>query len=232
MSYLEDHRPLFSKMMDMMEQQFGAECEIVLHDLSLPYEHTIVDIRNGHVTGRDIGDGGSNLGLEVLAGTVKNGDRYNYITCLKSSRILRSSSMYIRDDDGNLVACFCINTDITEEIKFEDYLKKRNHFSLSEQAAEQQTEEFFPDNVQDLLDYLIAESQKAIDIPVESMEKDDKVNFIRLLDRKGAFLITKSSEIVCEYLGISKFSLYKYLEVVRENGGKQSAGKPAEKKNG
>jgi predicted transcriptional regulator YheO len=232
MGYLEDHRALFTKMMDMMEQQLGPNCEIVLHDLSLPYEHTIIDIRNGHVTGRSVGDGGSNLGLEVLVGTVKNGDRYNYITYLKSSRVLRSSSMYIRDENDALVACFCINNDITEEIKFEDYLKRRNHFSLSDHPAEQETEEFFPDNVQDLLGHLISESQKVIDIPVERMEKDDKINFLRHLDRKGAFLISKSSEAVCEYLGISKFSLYKYLEIIRGNGNKQPVGKVSNKKTG
>lgn len=222
MGYLEDQRVLFNKLMDMMERQLGPDCEIVLHDLSLPYENTIVDIRNGHVSGRSIGDGGTNLGLEVLQGTVKDGDRYNYITYLKSSRVLRSSSMYIQDTEGTLVGCLCINCDITQEIQFEDYLKRRNRYSLSDQPADQQTQEFFPSNVQDLLGYLISESQKVVGIPVEEMDKEGKIDFLTHLDRKGAFLITKSSETVCNYLGISKFTLYKYLEIIRENDGKHA----------
>ena len=82
------------KLLDMMENHFGKNNEIVLHDLTKDYNHTIIDIRNGHITGRSIGDCGSNLGLEVLRGTVVNGDRYNYITHTKDGKVLRSSSMY------------------------------------------------------------------------------------------------------------------------------------------
>lgn len=34
---------------------------------------------------------------------------------------------------------------------------------------------------------------------------------IDYLDRRGAFLISKSSEKVCEFFGISKYSFYSYL---------------------
>ena len=61
-----------SLIMDMMEAHFGKDVELVLHDLEADYEKTIIDIRNGEVTGRNIGDGGDNLGLEVVRGTVKD----------------------------------------------------------------------------------------------------------------------------------------------------------------
>ena len=43
----------------------------------------------------------------------------------------------------------------------------------------------------------------------------DKLKFLEYLDSKGAFLITKSSERVCEYLGISRYTLYNYLDLLR-----------------
>ena len=52
---------LLQNIMDMLENQFGSSCEVVLHDLTKDYNHTIVDIRNGHLTGREIGGCGSNL---------------------------------------------------------------------------------------------------------------------------------------------------------------------------
>ena len=67
-----------NRLVDMLEQQLGKNTEIVLHDLRNGYEHTIVDIRNGNITGRKVGGTGSNLGLEVLKGTYGNGDRYSY----------------------------------------------------------------------------------------------------------------------------------------------------------
>ena len=86
MNYMEEHKEFFEKLLTMLEEQYGPDNEIVLHDLTKPYDNTIIDIRNGHVTNRKIGDCGSNLGLEVLKGTVKDGDQYNYITYLSSSR--------------------------------------------------------------------------------------------------------------------------------------------------
>ena len=47
------------------------------------------------------------------------------------------------------------------------------------------------------------------------MNKTERIEFIRFLDEKGAFLITKSSEQICELLGISKFTFYNSLETVR-----------------
>ena len=57
-----------NKILTLIELQFGSKCEVVLHDLTKPYDHTIVDIRNGYITGRKVGDCGSNLGLEVMRG--------------------------------------------------------------------------------------------------------------------------------------------------------------------
>ena len=54
-----------------------------------------------------------------------------------------------------------------------------------------------------------------VDVPVEEMTKEDTETVLRYLDEKGAFLITKSGDKVCEFLGISKFKLYNYLNVIR-----------------
>ena len=47
------------------------------------------------------------------------------------------------------------------------------------------------------------------------MDRNDKIEFVRSLDKKGAFLISKSSDKACEYLKISRFTLYKYIDIVR-----------------
>ena len=49
------------------------------------------------------------------------------------------------------------------------------------------------------------------------MTKDEKIDFIGFLDKKGAFLITHSSERVSELLGISRFTFYNYLELYKSN---------------
>lgn len=200
------------RMMDMLEQQLGKNSEIVLHDLRNGYEHTIVDIRNGDITGRKIGGTGSNLGLEVLNGTTGNGDKYNYITKLPDGRYLRSSSLYIRDKEGEIVGCLCINTDITETLKFEQVLKEMNRCDLNTSE-----DEIFVSDVNQLLECIIKKTQEHIGKTPEDMTREDKIDFVRCLDEKGAFLITKSGERVQEYLGISKYTLYNYLDQTRNS---------------
>ena len=86
MKKLEQELLNLGKILTLIERHFGMDCEVVLHDLTKPYDHTIIDIRNGFVTSRKIGDCGSNLGLEVLKGKVKDGDRFNYITYSKDNK--------------------------------------------------------------------------------------------------------------------------------------------------
>ena len=44
------------------------------------------------------------------------------------------------------------------------------------------------------------------------MTKEDKIKVVHYLNEAGAFLITRSGDRVASVLGISKFTLYKYME--------------------
>ncbi|GAA3410572.1 helix-turn-helix transcriptional regulator [Paenibacillus hodogayensis] len=190
--------------------QFGDKCEVVLHDLTLNYDSTIIAIKNGHITDRRIGDCGSNLGLEVLRGTVKDGDRYNYITQTKEGKVLRSSSIYIKNSSGDTIGAICINLDISDLIMAENTIR-----SLTMRDTNTEVEEVFVKDVNELLDFLIKECQNEIGKPVAHMSKDEKFRAIQYLDSKGAFLIKKAGDKVCKYFDISKFTLYSYLDEVR-----------------
>ena len=80
MKTIEEALPLLKRIMKLISLTLGEECEVVLHDWSKGYEQSIIAIENGHATNREIGDCGSNLGLEVMRGTIKDGDRFNYVT--------------------------------------------------------------------------------------------------------------------------------------------------------
>ena len=79
----------------LIAEQFGKKCEVVLHDLTEDYEHTIVAIENGEITGRSIGGCGSNLGLQVLNGEKDSNGMFRYYTQLKDGRMVKSSSIYL-----------------------------------------------------------------------------------------------------------------------------------------
>ena len=213
MKKIQDELPFFEQLMTMLEQQLGYDSEIVLHDLTGDYNHTIISIRNSHITQRKIGDCGTNLGLEVLQG--KTGDQYNYITHTKDGKTLRSSSMYIRDDENKVIGSLCINTDITDYQKVVEKLKRLTH------NHEENIDEFFNGNVGDLLDDLITNAIDKVDTPVSAMNRKEKIACIKYLEEKGAFQISKSGERVCEVLQISKYSLYSYLDKIRNGDTKK-----------
>jgi len=70
--------------------------------------------------------------------------------------------------------------------------------------------------VNDLLDALIEQSVALVGKPVALMSKDDKVAAIQYLNDAGAFLITRSGDKVSNYFGISKFTLYSYMDTNKE----------------
>ena len=71
-------------------------------------------------------------------------------------------------------------------------------------------------NINDLLDELIAQSVALVGKPVALMNKDDKVRAIRFLNESGAFLVTKSGDKVAKYFGISKYTLYSYIDANKD----------------
>ena len=57
------------------------------------------------------------------------------------------------------------------------------------------------------------------------MSKEEKKQVISQLDKKGALLITRSGLKICQVLGISKFTLYNYLEEIRKQQEEHGADK-------
>jgi predicted transcriptional regulator YheO len=216
MDSIQDEEKLLFSMVRGIAAQLGSCCEVVLHNLKgQPYEHTIVAIENGNITGRRVGDCGTNPGLEVLRGTDAEGDKYNYFTQTKDGRMLRSTSVYIRNPAGEAIGAICINLDITDFLMAERTLGTiTNRMGLSNRDGVI-VEDIFTNDVNDLLESLIQDSIKHIGKPVAKMTKVDKMEGIRFLDRKGALLVKKSGDRIAKFYGVSKYTLYSYLDGTR-----------------
>ena len=204
-----------------LAHQFGKNCEVIVHDLSSKDpEKTILYIANGEVSGRKAGDGPSKVVLKTIR-ALKNGepvsDHLCYLTRTKDGRILKSSTMFLKDIEGNYRYLFGINYDITNLVSIDDGL--RSLIEVEEKS--EKPSDSIPSTVNELLDSLIEQSVAMIGRQPALMTKDEKVRAIRFLNDAGAFLITKSGDKVSSYFGISKFTLYSYIDV-NKNGRNQS----------
>ncbi len=199
-----------------MAVQFGSSCEVVIHDLSKKdLENSIVHIENGHVSNRHTGDGPSGIVLETLrTDPEKLQDRLAYLTRTEDGRILKSSTLYIRDEKGRVNYLFSINYDITTLLAAETTIKglMKIHHDEDEKEKSSDSPQKITHSVTELLDMLIEQAIARIGKPVALMTKDDKVAVVQYLNNAGAFLITKSGDKVSSLLGISKFTLYSYMD--------------------
>ena len=191
-------------------EHYGKSCEVAIHDLTdeNAAEHSIIYIEHGEVTGRAVGDGASGIVLEQLTGEKEAEDRVGYFTKTADGKLLKSSTSYIRDENGRVTAIFSINHDITS-------------LSVAAAAISEMVSSADPSggevaritpHVEELLDELLWKSTELIGKPVALMNKDDKMRAIRYLNSKGALLITKAGDKIAKYFGISKFTLYSYIE--------------------
>lgn len=188
---------------------FGANCEVVIHDLREGYESTIVAIENGHVTNRRLGDGSSEIVLKSLrADSNRIEDSYGYLAHTKTGKELKSSSVFIRDDNGKIVGVFGINYDVSEILMARSVLDRLIEVSSSDKDDIVN----ITTNVNDLLDELIQESVRVVGKPVALMTKEDKIKAIQYLNEKGAFLVKKAGDKVSRFFDISKYTLYNYMD--------------------
>lgn len=195
-------------IMKSITAQFGDRCEVVYHDLTKDYDKTIAAIENGHITGRSIGDCGTNMGLEILKGTEKKSDIYTYLSKTKNGKTLRSTSLYLKDDTGKVIGSLCINFDITDlqllSSSLSSFLNPTDH--------DKSMKEDFSNDINDILDNLITESIEYIGKPTSHMSKEDKIRAIKYLNDRGAFLVKKAGDKVCNQFNVSKYTLYHYLD--------------------
>lgn len=193
--------------------QFGSNCEVVVHAIANDSaNHSIVAIENGHVSGRKIGDGPSQIVLEQLSHQEENPqDHLCYLTKTPNGKVLKSSSMYIRGNDGKIAAILSINFDISTLSLIQTTVSE-----LISPATEENEPQRIPLNVNDLLDELISRSEIMVGKPAALMNKEDKIRAIQFLNQNGALLITKSGEKISKYFGISKYTLYSYLDLKQE----------------
>ncbi|MDO4438390.1 MAG: helix-turn-helix transcriptional regulator [Eubacteriales bacterium] len=199
-------------------RQFGSNCEVCIHDLKTSDpEHSIIYIINGHVTGRDIGDSPSKIVLESIEALSKGDnltDHLCYLTKGTGGKLLKSSTIFVKDYNNEFHYVLSINLDISGFTAFDSALKSL--ININNNDTEEQKTEAIPNSVNELLDNLIEQSVALIGKAPALMNKEEKVKAINYLNDAGAFLIQKSGDKVSNYFGISKFTLYSYVDVKKK----------------
>ena len=149
--------------------QFGPNCEVVVHDLETEdVDHSIVVIENGHVSGRKLGDGPSHIVFESMhEGTTDCTTASHTSPKTTDGKLLKSSTIFIRNDEGKPVGILGINFDITLMKAFE-----RSLDAFTGTGGTGYTEpEPITKNIGDLLEDLLHECEQFVGKPAALMTK-------------------------------------------------------------
>jgi HTH domain len=68
----------------------------------------------------------------------------------------------------------------------------------------------------DSLDILISRIETELGAPLNQLDRVGKQVALRRLDEQGAFLLRKSIEAVADTMGVSRITIYNYLNAIRE----------------
>ena len=220
-SILEQYVPLA----EMLVQTFGKDVEVVLHNLGTP-EHSVVYVANGEVTGRRVGDSFDQLIRQVLLSKrLENDYVANYYFTAANGKLIRSSTLLLRDKEGKLQGALCINVDttqITQQIASLQALLPglQQTVAVIPNTAEQQNstevEESKPNNSEHIVDMVTSIIDNILQGSVPGLlSREEKIAKIRFMDAKGIFLMKGSVELVAEKLGVNKVTVYSYLDEAR-----------------
>jgi predicted transcriptional regulator YheO len=204
---IDEYIDLLRPIVEGIAATFGSRCEAVLHDYRNP-EHSIVAVA-GDVTHRHIGGSVTQMGLALLAQGDAAQHQYNYMARTPDGRVLKSSTIVLRNPGGQVIGALCINVDVTD-------LRLMAH-TLGELAGVAETPKAvtFVDDVTDVIRAVVDEEEISLGRPIDRMNKADRLAVFRRLEERGVFALQRSVALVADHLRISRATAYNYLEEMR-----------------
>jgi predicted transcriptional regulator YheO len=207
-----------------LERALTSDVEVVLHDVTKP-KSSVVAIANGTITGRRVGSAiisgpFDDLGLSKLLSSEGGapGEACTIVTDYRTragnGNELESTSMLFRDERGRAYAALCVNADRSKLRHVHSILsdllgEAREPVASAGTEAAPRVETV----VQDIVDEAIRASGK----PVSIMTKDDKMLAVDQMRQRGIFLIRSSVDMVAKGLGVSRFTIYNYLDELKRS---------------
>lgn len=203
-----------------LECALNQHIEVVVHDLRQP-ESSIVEIVNGHVSGRRVGSAiiagpAEDKAFDTLvaskAAAHPNEVRVvaNYTSKASDGRALRSSSVVLFDPEGVPAAALCVNVDIGAIERIQRDVQSALAPTILPPLPAPRIEA----NIEDLIEEIIASAVDGAGAPVERMSKAEKTAAVAMMHERGLFVIRGSVERVAARLGVTKFTIYNYLDEI------------------
>lgn len=196
----------FFPIADTIAGAFGRRCEVSVHDLTQNGYPAVYRTGNA-ITGSRDGKKKEQLLQNLLASDCFQDDHaVNYLRDNPAGVPLRSSASLIRDEKGEVIGMLCIHIDTTLETML---LAESMQFSPAISAAPCAEPQSIPAATEQLIHRIIGYAD------VKNLSRKEGVALVKRMDEQGVFLVKGAIDRVAERMGISRVSIYSYLDIAK-----------------
>ena len=213
----------YKTLVEFLGQALGSDYEVVLHDLS-EGNNAIVAIANGHISGRSMGAPLTALALRFLADKEYEQHDYKvgYRGVSRKNGHLRSSTTFIKDEEGQVIGMLCINFDPSRGVQAANAVLSMCGLppvscppaGEDEEGAAQSTE-IFVSNIPDVVRGAIEEVTGRSGLPSSRLTMEEKIRIVEALQQAGLFHLKGAVSEVAAQLGSSEATIYRYLSKLK-----------------
>ena len=213
----EKNLEFFKRMAKGITSIFGERCEVVIHDFT-DIANSLVHLE-GDITQRSVGAPITDLVYKLVNEFGNDApDKLGYKNTLDNGKVLKCSTMFVRDDAGEIEGCICINLDVSDFIFLSKAFSEFNPFNPAANGSEadhpkEHYAKNFPETMESVIDGMLAEYPK---VPA-MMDRGEKKKIVQKLDKSGVFTIKGAIVYLSKVLGVSRYTIYSYLKEVRDN---------------
>jgi predicted transcriptional regulator YheO len=180
---------------------FAPFCEVVVHDLLEP-THAVLAIHN-NLSGRAVGQPATELGLARILDPDYHQVITNYSNQFADGRQAKSTSIGIKDSEGNYIAALCINVDLT---LFHSFQSAMSQF-LSMDTDSTPRESLDPGSA-DMIRERIDRFAARLATSPRTLKAHDRRALLRELKDAGMLDVRRAMETIAAHLGVSRATVY------------------------
>ncbi|MVB09634.1 YheO-like PAS domain protein [Caprobacter fermentans] len=217
-------------LVEFLGNVLGPDYEIALHEISSDSQ-SIIAIANGHISGRKVGAPITDFALKMIKDKVYETNDYvlNYKGISKSGKVLRSSTIFIKDENGSLIGMLCINFDAS---RFTDVSQKILELCNIRQETLKEPEgplpdvpdalsgavESFPETVAEMIETVLESCLPGSGILyTDRLTQAEKMHIVDILNKRGFFLLKGAVSQAAKQLKCSEPTIYWYLSALNSD---------------
>ncbi|MEU7075808.1 PAS domain-containing protein [Streptomyces narbonensis] len=188
-------------------RMFPGLCEVVLHDLRQP-DNAIRAIEN-NLSGRQVGDSATELGLRRIADPDYPGVIQNYSNQFPDGRPAKSTSIGIKNAEGRYIAALCLNLDVSTLSPLALTLASLVATDVEHQGETLETpRDRSGRELRSAIDSFAAQRSST----PRGLNRDQKRELVLQLHREGFFETRSSAQLIADQLGVSRATVYNYTK--------------------